>query len=108
MLNNCIKQIVTATIITTDGERFVGSNYTTKDNGGLCPRSDMKSGEGYDLCRDVCGQIGHAEIVALMIAGDKAQGSTLYIEGHSYACANCTKAANEADISDIIIGSPPC
>ncbi len=108
MLNNCIKQVVTATIITPAGKRYVGSNYTTKDNGGICPRAEMKSGEGYDLCRDICGQIGHAEVIALMIAGDEARGSTLYIEGHTYACDSCKKAADIAGITSIIIGSPPC
>lgn len=108
MLNNCIKQVVTATIITPSGERFTGSNYTTKDNGGVCPRANMKSGEGYDLCRDVCGQIGHAEVIAIMIAGDKANGALLYLEGHTYACDNCSLTAKKAGIVEIIIGTPPC
>ena len=107
MLSYCLKQVVTATIITPSGARFVGSNYTTKDNGGVCPRADMRSGEGYSLCRDVCGQIGHAEIVALMIAGPLARGSRLFIEGHSYACDNCRSAADRAGILEIIIGAPP-
>lgn len=104
--SHCLKQIVKATVVSTSGQMFTGFNHTTKDNGGVCPRADMRSGEGYDLCRDVCGQSGHAEINALLNAGEQANGGVIYIEGHTYACDACKSKCDEYGIVSIIIGAP--
>ncbi len=101
----CVKQTVTATIITLDDTRFVGTNYCRRPQ-AACPRADMPSGTGYELCRSVCDQPAHAEINALNAAGEKAIGATLYLEGHTYACAPCIDACNRAGIAEIIVGSP--
>lgn len=106
MIGPCAKQTVTATIVTKDGQRFVGTNYCNNAQ-QTCPRAGMPTGAGYELCRNICQQEAHAEIVALRAAGLNTQGATLYIEGHSYACEPCKAAAREAGITDIIIGVPP-
>lgn len=105
---DCKKQVVTATIVTADGEKFVGKNWI-QNRVEICPRvsAGCASGEGYHLCKEVCEQVGHAEIVALSIAGDKAKGSTLFLEGHTYACDPCKSACHEAGIKEIIIGAVP-
>lgn len=106
MIGPCTKQTVTATIVTPEGERFVGTNYV-RNAQPVCPRADMPTGVGYELCRTVCDQSGHAEPNAILEAGEKARGATLYIEGHTYACEPCKAACAAAGIVDIIIGSPP-
>jgi deoxycytidylate deaminase len=63
----------------------------------------MPSGVGYELCKSVCQQEGHAEENALSFAGDKAKGATLYVEGHTYACGNCTSIAEQYGVKEIII-----
>jgi deoxycytidylate deaminase len=106
MTGPCVKQTVTATIVTPDGERFVGTNFVRNPQ-PTCPRGDMPTGVGYELCRTVCDQSGHAEPNALAVAGEKARGATLYLEGHTYACEPCKEAARAAGIVEIVIAAPP-
>lgn len=102
----CTKQTVTATIVAADGRRFVGTNFV-RNAQPVCPRADMPTGVGYDLCRDVCQQSGHAEPNAIAAAGEAAWGAYLYLEGHTYACEPCKAAADAAGIVAIIIAPPP-
>lgn len=105
MTGPCAKQRVIATVVTIDGERFVGENDCENPQ-DVCPRAGMATGEGYHLCHEICRQTGHAEINALKAAAGKASGATIYIEGHTYACAAC-KGACQAAGARIVIGSPP-
>ena len=97
----CAKQIVTATVVAPNGDRFIATNYTLNPQ-VRCPRADMPTGVGYHLCKEVCEQPGHAEINALKLAGDKAMGATLNISGHTYACESCKQAARDAGIKKIV------
>lgn len=103
----CAKQTTRATIIAPSGERWVGTN-AVRNPQAVCPREvrGYKTGEGYHLCRDVCDQIGHAEHVACRKAGGMARGGTLYLEGHTYACAPCHSAMDQAGVT-LIVGAPP-
>ena len=67
----------------------------------------MKSGEGYELCKDVCWQPNHAEVNACIDAGALAKGGTLYLIGHTYCCDACKKIIKEAGIKKIVIGKLP-
>ena len=100
----CAKQIVKAEIITTDGESFKGEN-SCKNPQEVCPRDieGYASGEGYHLCKEVCEQESHAEIDAISKAGDKCEGATLYLTGHTYACDSCKGTAGAVGIKEIII-----
>jgi tRNA(Arg) A34 adenosine deaminase TadA len=102
----CAKQVVVATIVAVDGSYFMSTNYCISAQAS-CPRTGMKTGEGYELCKSVCNQPAHAEINTLKAAGNKAKGGKLYITGHTYACDSCKQAAKEAGIVEIIIGSAP-
>jgi len=102
----CAKQTVRATIVTPSGMRFVGENDCLNPQ-TACPRADMKTGEGYHLCVQVCKQTGHAEINALKAAGPAARGAVMYVEGHTYACEPCQLAALDAGIRFIVLGAPP-
>ena len=102
----CIKQRVIATIIAPDGRRFIGENDCAAPQ-VVCLRAGMATGQAYHLCRDICRQTGHAEINALRLAGAAAQGATLFLTGHTYACDDCTAAAREAGVAAIVIGAAP-
>ena len=106
MKGPCAKQVVRATIITPDGERFYGENDCLNAQ-QVCPRADMPSGVGYELCETVCRQTAHAEINALRAADSKAVGATLYLEGHTYICSHCMNACVNRGIVRTVIGPPP-
>lgn len=102
----CLKQTVTATIVTAVGTRYVATNGIAVAQ-TACPRAELPTGVGYELCRDVCKQSGHAEVNAVKLAGKAAEGAILYVEGHTYACDSCQAAAKAAGIAEIVIGAPP-
>lgn len=102
----CVKQVVKATVIALDGERFVGMNHCMKPQ-TTCPRAGMPTGVGYELCKSICEQDAHAEVNAVRLAGPAAIGATLYLEGHTYACQSCQDAAKAGGIAEIIVGQPP-
>lgn len=67
----------------------------------------MPSGEGYHLCRTICQQPMHAEVDAVIQAGMKVDGATIYLEGHTYACADCQAVSAEFGVKEIVVGPPP-
>ncbi|WP_242136962.1 hypothetical protein [Sphingomonas sp. TREG-RG-20F-R18-01] len=97
-----MKQVVTATIVADDGMQFVGTNYCLNAQ-QTCPRGDLPSGVGYELCVSVCKQTAHAEVNAIKAAGDAARGAVLYLHGHTYACADCRAACDTAGIRKIAV-----
>ena len=102
-LGKCAKQTVQCTLVTPDGQRFVGRNWCLNPQ-EKCPRLP---GEGYEKCKLICHQVGHAEETAVIQAGDKAKGATAYIEGHTYACDNCQSVLLKAGVVAIHIAPPP-
>jgi hypothetical protein len=106
MSGPCAKLRVVTTIVTPDGRRFVGANDCEAPQAN-CPRVGLPTGVGYHLCCEVCRQNAHAEVVAIAAAGEAAQGAKIYVEGCSYACADCLVVCDAAGIEDVIIGAPP-
>jgi deoxycytidylate deaminase len=106
MRGPCAKQVVRATIVALNGDRFYGENDCANPQ-EICPRGDMPSGVGYHLCKDICKQGAHAEVSAIIAAGPDAIGGKLYLEGHTYACNSCKAESEAAGIKEIIIASPP-
>lgn len=99
----CAKTTVVCTLVLASGERIVGTNWCRNPQ-KYCPR---KPGEGYEKCKTICDQAGHAEEVAAAIAGPRAKGARAYIQGHTYACDNCQRVLFGAGVEAIIIGNPP-
>ena len=99
----CAKAIIRCTIVAEDGSHFVGENWC-KNPQEVCPR---QPGEGYEKCQSICKQEGHAEEVAVRLAGNKVKGSRVYLEGHTYACMDCQHAMFGAGIKSFTVGSPP-
>lgn len=97
----CAKQITIA-IIENKGEYWLGTNWCAKPQ-KTCPRINLPSGVGYDMCKNICKQTGHAEENALLEAGKGAAGATLYLLGHSRVCDNCRALMDRAGISKTVL-----
>lgn len=95
MSGPCAKARVFCKIVSARGEVFVGEN-TCKKPQPFCPR---KKGEGYEKCKTICEQQGHAEEQALALAGDAARQSVAILYGHTYFCAHCQHKLFEAGVS---------
>ena len=100
----CAKVTTTCLIVLPHGGPiFMGQNLCEKPQ-NKCPRGKMPTGTGYDLCISACGQIGHAEKVALKAAaGHDLNGAVLYLHGHYYICEDCQEAINLAGIKKVVI-----
>lgn len=102
----CVKQTVRATLVLRNGRRMAGTNCCRTPQ-AICPRAHLPTGHGYEMCRDICHQVGHAEVVVLQAAGELARGAKLFVEGHTYVCEPCLRAAQRAKVADVLIGPPP-
>jgi len=97
----CAK-LTTIAIITKGNQFWIGTNWCANPQ-KTCPRKGLKTGEGYELCKDVCQQANHAEVDACMNAEDNARGATLYLIGHYYCCDNCKKIMKQFGIKNVVI-----
>lgn len=93
---SCAKKKVICLLVTKDFEIFVGTNDCALPQ-GTCPRLPW---EGYAKCKSICKQAHHAEIDALLKAGDKAKGSSVYISHHR-VCDDCQAALDAAGVIKI-------
>ena len=96
----CAKRVVHAALFTADGDQYLSSNYCLNPQAS-CPRA---KDEGYEKCRTICQQPGHAETNVIQLAGDKALGSTMLIFGHNRICDSCKKACEEQGIGFKVLG----
>jgi deoxycytidylate deaminase len=108
----CAKQVVTATLVTITGARFVGRNDCRAPQDD-CPRMALgfARGEGYQLCREICEQPWHAETAAIAAAeaaggAGAARGGTVWLEGHVAPCVGCQSVVDLLGIS-VVVGAPP-
>lgn len=102
MRGPCAKKVVKCYIVTRDFEVFEGENDCANPQ-PACPRV---GNEDYLKCRIICKQSGHAEIMALQAAGDKARGAEVLITGIDNVCKSCQKALFAAGVESITIGNP--
>lgn len=102
-MKQCKKQTTVAIIMKDNQFVSIGFNDILNTDVEECPRKDLPTGIGYNLCVDICNQTSHAEINACKNAGDNAKGGTLYLIGHTYCCDNCKKVMDEYGIKEIKI-----
>ena len=103
----CTKQSVQAMIVPLKGDIIYGMNKTL-NYVTICPRveQNMKTGEGYHLCKDICEQGSHAEIDAITNAIEnniELSGSSLYLTGHTYCCDSCLSYMSDNGIKEVYI-----
>lgn len=101
-LGPCAKKVTKCTLVTPELLHIVGENWCLNPQ-PECPR---EPDEDYKKCKIVCGQIGHAEEIAVLLAGDLAKGSAAYLEGHTYACMKCQHALFGAGVKSLSVGPP--
>lgn len=90
-------------MIRRHGVEYVGRNDCANPQ-PVCLRLP---GEGYDKCKSICDQAGHAEIEALKAAGEHARGSVAALTGHYWMCEPCGRALREAGVGAIMIFPAP-
>lgn len=95
---SCAKKKVTCVIFSRKGQSFTGTNDCNNPQSS-CPR---EPGEGYDKCKSICEQEGHAEIMALKAAGDHARGGVAHLYGIEHYCSACQKALFGAGITALM------
>lgn len=93
----CAKKVVVCWLFTPTGEVYRGENWCQHPQ-RTCPRDP---GEGYEKCWSVCGQVAHAEVDALMKAGDRARGATAIVQ-HKRVCDHCLAALAAAGVTTVI------
>lgn len=104
----CAKQVVTATLVDAEGNQYVGTNYCLTPQSS-CPRADLPSGVGYEMCKNICNQPAHAEVNSIVLARKhkvKLDESVIYLEGHTFACSGCKAEAHSWGIP-ILVEAPP-
>jgi hypothetical protein len=102
VIGPCVKATVRCTLVTPSGEHIIGENWCHNPQ-SACPRAP---GEDYTKCKTICRQEGHAEVVAVRLAGEKARGARAYLEGHTYACMDCQHALFGAGVICLSVGKP--
>lgn len=102
MSGPCAKVTTTCTLVTIEGERIIGTNWCATPQ-EVCPR---KPGDDYTACKTICNQAGHAEEVAVRLAGHKAHGARAFLDGHTYACMACQHALFGAGVESLSLGAP--
>ena len=100
-LGQCAKQRVRCKLTLSNGKELWGENWCMNAQ-KECPRGP---GEGYEKCKTICNQIGHAEQVAARWAEDyHLEGATATLYGHTYFCQTCQEALFAAGVQFLEVG----
>lgn len=104
--SGCSKQS-TGAVIVKDGE-IIGKGCNAGKKVEPCPRilKGSKTGEDYHLCKDICKQEGHSEVMSIKNTADNAQnpkGADLYLYGHWWCCKNCWDNMIKAEIKNVYL-----
>lgn len=105
--SKCMKNKAGVVIVSENGESFLGYNAPPSglinpcEVSGKCPRIeyDVPSGTLHDCTH----QNVDAEASALLKAGNKAKGGTLFLFGHYHLCDSCKRLSILAGIKDFYI-----
>lgn len=83
----------TAAVIIKNGKIIgCGTNAIKNKRPDICPIRTHKRGTAWNLCKEICGQEGHAEIMAIRDALNKAEdlhSASIYLAGHWWVCRDC-------------------
>lgn len=104
MSGPCAKRRVRCVIVASNGSSVEGTNDCANPQPS-CPRTQ---GEGYEKCKTICQQAGHAEIEALKNAEsdglDLRRGfAYATIHGHHWICNACGEALRDAGVNVVQI-----
>jgi deoxycytidylate deaminase len=105
--SGCVK-LQTGASIWRQGQLLGWGNNSVARPQEICPRQDMLTGTGYDLCKTVCQQHYHAEratIECALEAGHDLAGSSLFLYGHWWVCEDCWDHIIKARIARVFLAS---
>lgn len=91
------KQTAAGTYV--NGIFFHATNHCEFD-GEVCPRMNMPSGVGYELCKAHHAEANLASVLA--DSGCKSDG-VLWLVGHYWACEPCASAVKAIGVSELRI-----
>ena len=83
------------------GEKFVTAANHCDNNGQMCNRMELGSGDKPDLCQSIHAEIGLINTLKAM--NIDILPTIAWIYGHYYACQACAKALADFVISEIRI-----
>lgn len=96
----CAKRQVICSLVAESGDIVVGTNACANPQ-EKCPRDP---GEGYEKCKTICKQAGHAEIQALEEAKKMnidITGGMAIVRGIPWVCRECGHALEKAGLHEI-------
>ena len=111
--SGCVKQ-PTAAVIVKKG-KIIGRGVNAGKRVEVCPRviRGCPTGTGYELCKSVCQQEGHAEVMAIRDAlkanlkankkNKNLKGASMYLDGHWWVCKPCWDEIIKAGISRVYL-----
>lgn len=94
----CAKKKVTCYIVTQDQKYTIMGTNDCDQPQQTCPRL---TGEGYEKCKSICKQPGHAEEMAIKQAeemGVSLEGATAFIQGIDHYCKTCQQKLRAAGV----------
>ncbi len=97
----------TGAVIVKDGT-ILGRGANEGQWQPLCPRYEQGcgTGEGYELCKNICKQTGHAETTAIddcLGQNNNPAHADLYLFGHWWCCENCWNTIIHHNISTVFL-----
>ncbi len=104
--SGCIKQ-PTAAVVVKNG-KIIGRGANAGKKVEICPRvvQNCPTGTGYEYCRSVCEQEGHAEVMAIRDVLKNChdpRGADIYLEGHWWICEPCWNEIIKAGINRVFL-----
>lgn len=90
-VSGCVKPV--AAVVIQDGKIIgCGTNAIKNKRPDICPIMTHGRGTAWNLCKEICGQEGHAEVMAIRDAlkrTEELKGASLYLDGHWWMCKPC-------------------
>lgn len=104
----CVKQPTSAVVVKSG--KIIGKGSNASVSVEVCPRWGSPTGTNYEPCKEVCHQVGHAEVTSIEDAkrnGCDTKDADLYLYGHWWCCKPCWDVMTMAGIRNVylLVGS---
>ncbi len=103
--SGCVKPVA-AVIVKNKKIIGRGTNAIKNKRPNVCPLKEHGRGTAWNLCKEICGQEGHAEIMVIRDALkriDNLKGASVYLVGHWWVCKPCWDEIIRVGISRVYL-----